>query len=388
MTVMQKEQLLATPLEDFGSWESWLEAIEAQRDLPNESKQAALSGLRLLREAFGEAWLGEAIHARHPFLANLVNEAPWTRWWIGEIGQSIWALRHVLGFKVLLARLKQARECAGAFVELSMASRIQEAGFIVELSPAIHDTARLAEGVKGVAPDIVVPGNPSIYIELTALRASEEWREAHRTLTGLSPLRFGDPEVATGGQINRILSDQQIAEYQRRIPQLIERVRATKTPEQIHDENLDFYIAPVSDKERIARWDQERKVNHLAGPFLRPRALVRLCRALREKVKQIPTDGAGVIILYDNHVQYEAERSSIIDSLTSAIREYPHVAGAALVSERVSVEEPETRVVDYANGMLISRLIDRIFREDLLFVWNPAARFPLSKDLLLRLLSK
>jgi hypothetical protein len=365
-------------LRDWASWDYWTQMISAQEGLDPDAKEAALRGLSELRRLLGESWLGDAVRDRHPILNTLINSAPWTRFWIGDFARKLHDLEEMPGFAYLLVRLERAGEYEGALAELYIAWRLHVKGLRIELSSE----------VEGRAPDILIRGDPPVYVEVAVPRPSHERQKADRVMMNLGIFSLHqDPGVLTGGQIHHVLPERLMAKFQRQIKEAIDRVKATGEPVEIHDPGVvDFYLVPKANQELIAQWTSEGKVNQVLGPQIHTSEIFRLVRMLGEKIRQLPNDGAGIVVLYDTYASIETPRKIIVAELDEAIYRHPKITTAVIVTRNLATSLAEKVIVEETEfGLVLSQPVDRFFREELLVVNNSAAQYRLGSEQLLRL---
>ncbi len=363
-------------LRDYGSWDYWQHRLAGREDIPLEAREAGLVGLGDLRRVLGEGWLAQAVKTRHPFLRMLLNEAPWTRFWIRNFATILTTLEHTPGFRKLLHRLKRAEHYEAAFAEADLAYRVVSAGFAMELSAPS----------EGHEPDIMIHSDPPITLEVAMLGTAQEWRLGEETLMTLTLPALADPEVVTGGMIHEILPKKLLASYQSQIREAVAQVKATGQPAEIHDPGIiDFYIAPRSNRALVEQWEKEGKVLQTTGPPLSVSQVFRVSRMVERKARQVPPDSVGIVALYYGRTPFDPPRKILVHYVAEVIGQFDHIVAAALITRTFDPSFAGSTVETTDYGLLIAQRGQHFSREEVLIVLNDRSKLQLHQDLLARL---
>ncbi|MEA3203001.1 MAG: hypothetical protein QOI63_667, partial [Thermoplasmata archaeon] len=119
-----------------------------------------------LRKALGEEFVANGMHARHPMMFYVVNQAQWTRKWFAQFAKALQSTRHWANGDSLLERIRDPRKFREALSVLRAGVALEGAGFRIEVDPRI-DSSKI--------PDlrIAAPNGDTLLVEVSELGPSQ-----------------------------------------------------------------------------------------------------------------------------------------------------------------------------------------------------------------------
>jgi hypothetical protein len=325
--------------DEFSRWDYYFDLIKKDEKLSEIEKASILDGWNKLRQIFGEEWLKQAITNRHPLFPQLLNQAPWQRFWIAEFGKMLDNLQTIDNFPDLKKRLLNPKEFSSAEAEFWVASILKKAGLLFKFV-----------GLKGSKkkPDIItIMGDQEVFIEITTIATSEEVKKASQTLDALF-YPFLSERVIVSGKIYKTLAPARRSELQRRIRECVDKVKNDGSPIEISEEGvIDCFIAPEDKTKELEEWVQKKKLGGIwEGPSWYVDEIKRIKGRITGKVRQIPAEKPGVIIIYDNCLVLQQHEPDFINKLVyeleDTVYEYPNLLGVAIVITQLSTRGEET----------------------------------------------
>jgi hypothetical protein len=279
---------------EYRNWEGLATQCEIIDGLSTVEREKARRAFQTLGSLLGADFLDLAIRERHPILQELVNLAPWTRRRITWLAGTLTSLQDASGFGGVLRRFRIPKQFGEAMSLFRTAASLQSAGFNVEFEPTISGFAKV--------PDLALVHQRTgerLYVEITALQASDIAKAASRTSFGIaSQVLFAAPFLNYVGRIHRSLSERHLAD-------VVEQVRATvargKTSfqELVIANVVEMALAPDNDRDLLDAWANEHglEVGTLSGPPIEVDEVQRVRSRIRGEQKQLPAGVANIVVI-------------------------------------------------------------------------------------------
>lgn len=282
-------------MEKLSDWGYHIEQVRNDEDLTGEQREEVMESIFKIKEVFGEDWLKKAVETRHPlFEMYFINMAPWTRFWLLDFGKKLKDIENIPNSNELVNRLKGADSYSASVAELEVLSKLKRAGIDVELYPKV---------VSGV-PDLkAVVDGVEIFIEVTEMGASEESMEAGRTHRLVHLVAF-NLDIESSCKIYKPLSVPHIGDLRAKIQKAIEEVKKKNCCREISEPGvIDCFICPKGKSDELERLLKERGLKRtLEGPPYSTDELRRIKKKIQDKVKQLPKDKPGIIVIFDPNI--------------------------------------------------------------------------------------
>lgn len=171
--------------EDHWNWDLYIQQCDTIK-LTEDQRQRSKDSFRYLQKTLGTGFLRRAFNERHPiFIWYFCNSAPPARLGLIRFVESLRAFETVPKFNAIIKRIKRRlkriedfQDITEAMAVVEIASRFLEAGFDVELEPAIQMKSGLGDG-RTKNPDFKIvdreTGQP-IIVEVSRMMASDNQR--------------------------------------------------------------------------------------------------------------------------------------------------------------------------------------------------------------------
>lgn len=366
--------------ERFTELNYYCERVKENANLTDKQKEEILKGLNKLRKILGENQLKEALRKRHPIFDFLRNQAPWSQFYVAELGRKLMMLRDVPNFERLKATLMSKDEFYSAEAELEIAVKMKKAGFDIDLYPTLDS--------KESDIKVCLDGE-EYFLEITTLQASEEERAASKTFHFLTwPFLF-DNRISIVGKIHKALSIPHILELQRKIRNGITKaIREDRCVELIEPKVMDYFICPKKKAKELYNWLRRKGLKAtFEGPswydrIVEPR---RIHKRFQEKYKQLPKDRPGIVVIFSSilHLgRIASNYETLVDMLEETIYAHSRLICGIIVSYYGSVE-PETKLIQEPHYVFASKYYPKVLRqEETVIIKNRYSKFKINEKLL------
>lgn len=356
---------------DYRKFDYYVQLVKEDKELTTDQKETIIVGFGKLREVFGDAWLDEAINTGHPLSAYIYNTALWSRLWLTNVGLILDITKDLPGQIGIVSRLKNANQFEGAYFELQVTSRLKTNGFYIEINPE----------VDGKHADILArKGDETLYVEVTGLKESKEERKASWTFQNLT-VPFFSENILISCKIHRILSNEEILEYQKRIKDMIRKANLENRWSDIQDDSMDYFVGPQRSLDELRKWQQKTEVRGIEGLSIIPEGLERVVQRVRYKSKQLPHNYPGILWIYCDAWEigwFELrDYLRIANRLQETIRGYPQLAYVVLQTGGLNREE---LVANEANCIIIHRRNSEVIPDTFLILKNQKTDFQIKEN--------
>lgn len=397
------ENFLKERQSQVSDWEYHFERVRHNEKLTDTEKMKIIKGFEKLREILGDDWLKKALREDNPIpYVYLLNPAPWSQLWLADLGEKLATLRTVKNFSDLRRGLrnKKVGEFEGAEAELEVASKLKNKGYSLELQPKIN--SRKA--------DVRIEANgEEVYFEVTTIRAfGQDASRTHQALCG-SPFTFG-LDVVVGNRIDeapfkptvqglgseividcklyKSLAKPQIEKLQDRITKAVERAKVKQAYVEISEPGvIDYLVSHKSEANERIRWLKQKGMGGgCEGPPFDVDKTERITRKVEDKVKQLPKDKPGVIVIYDRSLVLYASKPHFYRDLAYQLEKTVHsyknlIFGVIMTSNLAG--KGISKIEQKPDYILAQRVLYRnMVQEDILTIKNRHSRFPINEKLL------
>lgn len=301
----------------------------------------------------------------HPLQATLANAAPWSLRWIIDFASTLEKRKSNPSFLTeILPRLSDPDQFTGAHLELRIAEIVQDNGH------SVNFVEREPQQSKRT-PDLLVDSR--VPLEITALETPDHVEEQSTYFREITDALFlPDKDVYYSGRILRELSKPEKEQLLERIEDAIPQAERGEVIE-LSEEGVDgpvyeLLIAPTDEEELLRKWKEERNLNgQFVGPGQSRNEVVRIKRAIAEKVSQLPTDILGALLIRADPSQPIKDRHQalrrIAREVQKDVQEYPNLVSLIIMLEnRVGDEDAieftkgNTRISDYSGTPQLGKL--------------------------------
>lgn len=350
----------------YSSWNFTIDHARIVDELTEEERKVSVKGIQSMRAVLGEDWLSRALRSRHPVIHYLLNQAPWTRVWLGEFGTQLEDLSKSAKFEKLLAKLTSPREFAPAHFELTVAHDFWKAGYSVEFYPkwkgGEYDFLASKSGVK-------------FAVEASIINPAAEVVWASRTFGMLTGPYTFVPGLLVIGRIFKALSMRRISEAKKKIDLAITEVRGSGKPKELAIEGiLDFLVLPEGMRQEAESWARSKGFHFgLEGP--EPAhgydEVGRIAKTMKEEYHQLPKDIHGVVALLDDNLGYMPDEDNYL-RLVAQIEEDVYNLGRlsllAIYFNNFAFEKE--RMLRGRNYVMANHRVDKLYSVDVLAIKN------------------
>ena len=346
-------------------------------ELTSKQKEKVIDGFNKIIKIFGENWFREAAVANHPLIWYFRNLAPWTRFWLLDFGKKLDELKSLPNFEKLKNKLKTPQLFDASLAELEVAAKLKRASINVELYPKID---------SGESDFKAVTDDTEIYIEVTTVGSSEEEMEAEKTYHELvaEPLVFNF-NVESACKVHKILRQPQVrAAYRRKIKQVIGRVKNEQRCAEISEPVIDCIVCPKGKLNEVKQWMKEKGLTATyGGPPYHDDELKRIRGKIQKKVKQLPKDKPGVIVVFGNHLGWargEEDYIQIANELEEPVYKHSRLTlGVVTTTNHLGSEES---FIEKGNRVIVQKASYGILQENTIIIKNRNSIFPLNEEIL------
>ena len=312
-------------VEDHWNWDLYIQQCDRIK-LTDDQRQRSKDSFRYLQKTLGTGFLRRAFNERHPiFMWYFCNSAPPARLSLIRFTESLRAFESAPKFNAIIKRIKRRlkriediQDITETMAVVEVANRFLQAGFEVELEPAIKVKTRVGDG-RTKNPDFKVVDREtgqSIIVEVSRMMASDNQRLTSATYEGVFNLlvhwgMHSDPEaykdilkprhILPFAIIHRGIEQPELDEILKRLKALIEHVRATGEFGElnVHD-TIEVGIASYDNHELAKKWARDRGMKEsdiVQGANISSDEVARTKVKIREKLKQLPADLPGMIVI-------------------------------------------------------------------------------------------
>jgi hypothetical protein len=312
-------------------------AIDGVENISEDERRSAVVAIERLAQALGEHAIRNALALEHwPLGSVLAYKFPWTRRELIRLGWQLSVVGGAVGFHRLRDRLVDPEKYEEGRTVLHVAASFARLGFDVAFDEP-------AQGKTSVAhPDVRIRNLPmgiESFVEVTMLRQSQRLKRYTETLGGLTtpPFALAKGGVLHAGRICRWFAKRRIEAYRARLERAAEAALASDAVvEESESDAFEFAFAPASRYEELSAWAEERGLGAMfvEGPECDLDESDRIAGALRGKEKQLPRDGAGVVVIWTNGLELRDRQRMrrLALTLQEEVSEAPHVAAVVVAS--------------------------------------------------------
>ena len=361
---------------EIEKWSYHEKVIQENEDLSSEDKEKVLMGIYQIKRIFGEDFLETVIQTQHPVLGYFRNLAPWTRFWLKELGNMLSALEKSVGFEKIRKRLMSTENFSSAMPELEIAYRFKKASFSIEFYPRHGryecDLKAQKEGIK-------------VYVEVATIGPSEEERRTWYTFTELTKPFMLDDEVTVAGKIYKTLSHPRIAEIKRKINICVQKAKKKKECTVISQPGIvDIIVCPRSLSVQASKWVKHKGISsQFEGPSYSIDEIRRARKAFRNENRQLPKNKPGLVVLYHGKILVKGNAESyrkLVYELEEEIYEHSNLVASVLIfSDVVGASEAGSYGPDFAWSR---RTKHQLYGENTLVIRNKYSKFQIDDEMI------
>src|ERR1051325_1684541 len=278
------------------TWDELREQARNHTELSEEKRRGAVQAFDTLQDIFGTAFFDEK---KHPLFWFFFDQAGWGCEWAIWFADLLQSLNQHSDFSTLVNDLKNPLFYDERMTVLNIVEILIPLGFSFRLNSQIN-----IEGAPK-KPDLFVrldASDPGFFIEVTRLGTSQKQREAYKAfeeLWGRFPML--GPLSEWSGRLERVLAPLHLQEIKQQIQSVIKKAQDETGFETLEIAGVvQFACATESHAEELQKWAMARgmKAGELSGPGANVDEFDRISSRLKDKIKQIPSDRANVIVLY------------------------------------------------------------------------------------------
>lgn len=381
--------------EDYLSWDKYIEQLDSI-DLSEANRKRARESLLYLRKMLGENFLRDNKEKGHPIIfPYLVNAALRAKLLMIRLAEEMKALEGANNFDDLLKRVKHSTNCGEAISVLTSAYKFLQTGFTVSFEPVV-DIPNSVGIVRPKRPDFFITDdetNEEIFVEISrSMTGAKQVLTSHtyHTIFWVTlKMMQDDPEfdilssskhVLPYAKIHRGLDEEELKDVINQIEELVKLVRVTGQFQELTIlDVIEVGISPSHDHGAVKRWAAERQMKErVESPPIDTDEVRRAKIKLHDKVKQIPHDKVGIIIIQTNQtLLFPAfDMRIVIAELADELRKYPNLLGAVLSFEFLGSGKEESIAIDLGRHVVISKVREDWSTEQSVLILNEACALP------------
>lgn len=177
-------------------------------------------------------------------------------------------------------------------------------------------------------------------MEVTELGPSDELSRASNLMSVFHEPLAAHEGLTFRGVLERIVEEPVANDLRGRINRTAQRsARTRQLRELIIPGTLKFCVAPVSQEGAVRAWGEKNSVQGILGPPITSDDLKRIKRKVREKAKQLPAEGAGLLVVRLSPLAGWREGvAQVMDELESELSARPNLLGLVVVHGGVMSE--------------------------------------------------
>ena len=343
--------------EDYWNWDKYIQQCDLI-DLSDDDRQRAKDSYRYLRGVLGEGYLKRAFRQGNPMLYwYFINAANLARLSLIRFAEALKALEGAPGYEAILRRIRRPKrldEMAEGDSVIEVAQKFLRAGFSVEFEPRVSVADH--RGVAGPKnPDMRVVDaetGEEIIVEVSRMLPSDSQNLTSRTYEVIWNVLerdaiLGDPEalknvlaprhILPRAKILRGVEEEELKGVVEQIRELIARVRGSgKFGELIIPDTIEVGIASYDDHDRAREWAASRGMrenDQVEGADILTDEISRAKVKLRDKLKQLPDDRAGIVVLIPtgtNLILFVYDVRWLVASLAEEVEKHPKLLCAVM----------------------------------------------------------
>jgi hypothetical protein len=272
-------------------WQDYKDSARSSKVLDEDDRLRLVKALQFFRDEPRGDFIHDFDAGEHPIHQLL---RPWS---LAHSNFLIWLaeeLERIIdidGGRELLHRLETPTQFDPTIAEIETAARLNRAGLSFDFEPKAKVGGRIKQ------PDFQVHtgnGFPCSYLEVKHLRLSVTYKRKRDTL-----MRVRTPGPPFFAIIHRMLSPEVVRDINQQINELSQTIRQEGGVRMLDIPNKVFIVAGgEATEQEVKRRAEERgaKFNSMVGPVEnRGDEVLRIKKAIQEKVKQLPHDYPGLI---------------------------------------------------------------------------------------------
>lgn len=337
--------------EDRWDWDKYIQRWN-QSELGDADRQRTNGSLRYLRSALGDSYLRRADRERNPMLFWYFTDwSDGARLSMIRFAEALRALEGSIGYKAILRRVRRPKnleELLEGRSVVEVAYRFFRAGFsIEEFEPRVSVTDHHgADGPKKPDMKIVDRGTgEEIIVEVSRMNPSDHQNLISRTYEVIWHVLVDegmhcDPEALKNilspryilpyAKIHRGIKEGELKDIVVQLRTLVGQVRASgEFGELIIPDTIEVGIASYDDHDRAVEWATSRGMREhdlVEGPNLLTDEIGRAKVKLRDKIKQLPDDRPGIVVLTpanENVILFVSDIVQLAADLAEVASEHP-----------------------------------------------------------------
>jgi hypothetical protein len=346
-----------TTQEDYWSWDKYIQQCDLI-ELSDIDRQRAKDSFRYLRAVLGEGYLKRASRQGNPMFSwYFLNSANLARLSLIRFAEALKALEGAPGYSAILRRIRRPKsldEMAEGDSVIEVAQKFLRAGFSVEFEPRVSVTDY--RGVAGPkSPDmrvVDVETGEEIIVEVSRMLPSDSQNLTSHTYEVIwnvlvRDAMLSDPEalknvlaprhILPRARILRGIEEEELRVVVEQIRTLVDRVRAAgEFGELIIPDTIEVGIASYDDHDRAREWAASRGMrenDQIEGADILTDEISRARVKLRDKLKQLPADKPGIVVLMPagtNLILFVYDIRLLVASLAEEVERHPKLLCAVM----------------------------------------------------------
>ena len=343
--------------EDYWNWDKYIEQCDLI-DLSDADRQRAKDSYRYLRNALGGGYLKRAYRQRNPMLFwYFTNAANRARLSLIRFTDALKALESAPGYQAILRRIKRPKnleEMVEGKSVIEVAQKFLRADFSVEFEPRVSVVDH--RGVAGPKnPDMRIVDKVTgeeVIVEVSRMLPSDSQNLTSHTYEVIwnvlvRDAMLSDPEalknvlapqhILPRARILRGIEEEELKGVVEQIRELVERVRAGgEFGELIIPDTIEVGVAPYDDHDRARKWAADRGTmenDQIEGADILTDEISRARVKLRDKLKQLPEDRPGIVVLIPadtNLILFVYDIRWIVAALAEEVERHPKLLCAVM----------------------------------------------------------
>jgi len=337
--------------EDRWDWDKYIQRWN-KSELGDADRRRTNDSLRYLRSTLGNGYLRRADRERNPMLFwYFTNWSDGARLSMIRFAEALRALEGSIGYKAILKRVRRPKnleELLEGRSVVEVAYRFFRAGFsIEEFEPRVSVLDH--HGVDGPKkPDIKIVDRETgeeIIVEVSRMNSSDHQNLISRTYEVIWHVlvhegMHSDPEALKNilspryilpyARIHRGIEEDELKDIVEQLRALVAQVRASgKFDQLIIPGTIEVGIASYDDHDRAVEWATSRGIREhdlVEGPNLLTDEIGRAKGKLRDKLKQLPDDRPGIVVLtpsIENVILFVSDFVQLAAALEEVAGEHP-----------------------------------------------------------------
>jgi hypothetical protein len=338
------------------TWDDLRERARNHTDLSQEKKRLAAQAFDTLQGIFGTTFFD---NKHHPLFFFFFDGSSWRCEWAIWFAHLLKSLRQHADFPNLVRDLKNP----DFYDERMSVLKIIEVLIPLGFSFRLDDQVSINGDQK--KPDLFVKLNasdPGLFIEVTRLGRSKKQQEADAVFDELWGRFFITcPLLEWAGRLERPLAPLHLQEIKQQIQSVVKKAENETGFETLEIAGVvQFACAMESHTEKLQKWATARgmKAGELSGPSVNIDEFDRISSKLKDKIKQVPSDRANVIVLYPHLFtmppRETGEFAAIVHALEDLVYKHSHIGYLVLIFSWTGGNE--NTVIRYRDHICVNRL--------------------------------